>query len=268
MNVASFYNIRLLDEWAEKDTFVHRIHPLAKVLTTLIFLVITVSYPKYVLAGLIPLLFYPVILSAVGEIPAGSIGKRILPVLPLIIGLGIFNPILDRVPAVVLPWAVISGGWISYASLLLKGILTASAAILLIGTTGLGGIAYALRLLRVPKIMILQLLLTYRYISVLVEEVGRTIRAYGLRAAGRRGIAPKHWGSLTGQLLLRAMDRAVRLYQAMGCRGFSGEYPTGSYTGFTFTDLLYIFGWSLYFVAIRWVNLPVWIGHIMTGAGK
>ena len=264
----SLYNIRLLDELAEKKTVIHKIHPLAKVMTTGVYLIVTVSFGRYELSGLLPLIFYPIIVIALADIPVIIMAKRVLLVSPLIIGIGVFNPIINQDPMITLPWIVISSGWVSFLSLLVKGILTALAALLLISTTGITKIALALRMIWVPKIFILQFLLTYRYISVLIEEVGRILRAYSLRSPREKGIRFSNWGSLTGQLLIRTLDRAQRVYYSMCCRGFKGEYNVGREIGIQFKDFLYFSGWSVYFLIIRYFNISELIGSLMIGVGK
>ncbi|MDY4970728.1 MAG: energy-coupling factor transporter transmembrane component T, partial [Lachnospiraceae bacterium] len=66
-------------------------------------------------------------------------------------------------------------------TLILKGIFTVLAAYLLIATTTIEKICYALHLLHVPGILITQFLLTYRYVTVLLKEVNRITQAYSLR---------------------------------------------------------------------------------------
>lgn len=83
-----------------------------------------------------------------------------------------------------------SRGWITFASILLKSLLTITAALILICTTGMDKLAAGLRMLKVPRLFVLQLLLTYRYISVLIEEVSRSIRAYKLRAPSKKAFTP------------------------------------------------------------------------------
>lgn len=266
--IASLYNIRLLDELAEKRTIIHDVHPLVKVLTTCFFLVITVSFNKYELSGLLPLFFYPVIVLALADIPLVPLLKRLVIVSPFIIGIGLFNPLFDHNPVVTLPWIQISGGWLSFLSILTKGVLTILAALLLIATTGMTRIAAVLGMLRIPKVFILQLILTYRYISVLIEEVGRTLRAYSLRSRGEKGIRFGDWGSLTGQLLIRTMDRAQRVYYSMCCRGFTGDYHAGAGQRIRVYDIIYLTGWSLYFVAVRYFNIPATLGSLITGVGR
>ncbi|MDO9535800.1 MAG: cobalt ECF transporter T component CbiQ [Bacillota bacterium] len=266
--IKSLYNIRMLDELAEKRTFIHNIHPLIKVLTTCVYLTVTVSFDKYELSGLLPLIFYPVVMITLAEIPMIPILKRMLVVIPLIIGIGIFNPLFDHKPMVVLPWIQISGGWISFFSIMFKGGFTILAALILIATTGMTRIASALRMIRVPRLFVLQLLLTYRYISVLMEEAGRTWNAYMLRAPGQKSVNPKAWGPLAGQMLMRTYDRAQRVYQAMGLRGFNGEYNPGDVKKVTVKDILYFTCWAAFFAVSRYFNLPALIGEVVTGVMK
>lgn len=259
----SLYNMRILDDLARKETTIHRLHPLAKLLTTVSYLTVVVSFGKYEISGLIPLLFYPVMVFVLAELPVGPIIKRMLLASPLIIGIGILNPFFDH-QIFLLSGIEISRGWITFLSLLIKSALTVSAALLLIATTGMDRLAGALRMLKVPRIFVIQLLLTYRYISVLMEEVARTLRAYSLRAPEQKGIHRSAWGSLAGQLLLRTFDRAQRIYEAMCLRGFTGEYHTGNYGKIIVWDLTYIVGWVLFFIATRIYNIPMLIGSLIT----
>lgn len=255
----SSYNMRHLDELAKKETAIHRIHPLAKLITTVAFLTAVASFGKYEISRLMVFFFYPVIVFAFAEIPIAPVLKRILIIEPLIIGIGILNPLFER-NTFVIGGITLSAGWISFLSIFLKCGLTVAAALLLIATTGMDKLAAALRMLKVPQIFVLQLMLTYRYISVLTEEVERMLRAYSLRSPGQRGIHISAWGSFTGQLILRTFDRAQRVYQAMCIRGFTGEYNTGESQKIKAGDFLYMIGWILFFAMARMYNIPLLIG--------
>lgn len=263
----SQYNLRLLDDLARLDSSIHRIHPLIKLMTTIIYLVVVVSFGKYEILGLLPLLFYPVVIIALAELPLWPIVKRILWVEPLIIGIGILNPWFDQ-QVFTVGGLVLSKGWLTFLAICCKGGLTVTAAILLIATTGMDGVAAALRLLRVPRVFVLQLLLTYRYVAVLSGEVGRVLVAYSLRAPRDQGIRWPVLGSLIGQVLLRTFDRAERIYQAMCLRGFAGEYHTGRHPGIRLWDIAYGGGWVLFFGLARAYNLPLLIGVWLTGGGQ
>ncbi len=263
--IESLYEIRFLDELAEKRTVIHNIHPVVKLLTTMIYLVVVVSFDKYEISGLLPLVFYPVVIIALAEIPLLPILKRMLLVAPFAVGIGAFNPFFDHRIVFATDWFVLTGGWVSFFSIIIKSILTVLAALTVIATTGMGRISSALRLLRVPRVFALQLLLTYRYISVLMAEVARVLRAYHMRAPLHKGVKPNAWGSLAGNLLIRTFERAQNVYQAMVLRGFTGEYNTGSAKKITMTDILYLIGWTFFFAAARLFDIPALMGSLVTG---
>lgn len=261
----SVFNLLYFDELAQYKTWVHGIHPLSKLLVTIVYILAVVSFGKHDILKLLPFTFYPVLVISSGELPLMPLLKRIIPALPFVIGIGIFNPLFDRSVRAVIFLFPVSGGWISFASLAIKCMLTVVAALLLLATTGMGPIAQALGMLRVPKIFVLQLLLTYRYIVILAEEVQKVIQGYTLRAPGQKGVVLKVWGSLGGQLLFRTYDRGERLYQAMKLRGFKGEYITGSTGKLSLKDLTYLVCWVCFFAAARLYNLPALLGAVITG---
>jgi cobalt/nickel transport system permease protein len=165
-------------------------------------------------------------LLTVGEIPLGFILRKVALVSPFAIFIGIFNPLLDTRQFALLPDITISAGWISYASILLKFILTVSTALLLIATTSFPTVCHALRKIGVPSLFVSQLLFLYRYIFVLTEEAMRIVRARDMRSFGRRGTGIKIFVRITGVLFLRTVERAERIYFAMLARGFKGDMPT------------------------------------------
>lgn len=260
----SLYNMRLLDDLARQETVIHRLHPLMKLLTTVSYLTVVVSFGRYEIGGLLPFFLYPVMIFTLAEIPLKPIFIRILLVSPFIIGIGILNPFFDH-QIYLLGGREISRGWVTFLAILIKSGLTVTAALLLIATTGMDRLAGALRMLKVPRVFVLQLLLTYRYISVLMEEVARSLRAYSMRAPNQKGVHRSAWGSLAGQLILRTFDRAQRIYEAMCLRGFTGEYNTGGFASIRGWDLAYLIGWVIFFAAARIYNIPMVLGSLITG---
>jgi cobalt/nickel transport system permease protein len=260
----TLYKMRLLDDLAQKETFIQRVHPLFKLLTTVVYLTVVVSLGRDEIGRLLPFLFYPILIFALAEIPVVPILKRVSLVIPFVIGIGILNPVFDQ-HTIFFFGMTISRGWFTFVSIIIKSGLTVLASILLIATTGIDQLAAALRMLRVPKIFVLQLILTYRYISVLVEELSRMMMAYSMRAPEQKGIHPRVWGSFAGQLLLRTFDRAQRVYQSMNLRGFTGEYHTGKPTKVCLKDVFYFVGWSSFFILARMVHIPNLIGAFLTG---
>lgn len=253
-----------MDELAKMDSPIHRRHPLVKLLVTILYIFIVVSFPKDQLSAMLPMLIYPALLFTVSGITMRTCLYKLRFILPLICAVGIWNPILDRTPVLMIGRVVITGGMISFLTLLLKGVLSLMASFLLIATTGIEQICYAFSLLKVPDILVTQLLITYRYISLLLHETGTMMNAYSLRAPGQKGLHISSWGSFVGQLLIRSMDRAQNLYQSMQMRGFSGSFYYARRQKASGADLIYFVVWILVFGLMRRINLSVAIGIWMT----
>lgn len=258
----AFHEIQSLAGMAEEDKWVNRLHPLAKLAVTLAYIGTVVSFDKYNLNGLPAMAVYPVILFIMGEISVREGLYRMRIILPLVCMVGIFNPFFDREVITAAGGIVITGGMLSMLTLILKGVLTVFASYLLIATTTMEKICHALRLLHLPKIFVTQILLIYRYISVLLSEAERITQAYSLRAPGQRGIHIRVWGSLLGQLLLRSMDRAEALYESMCLRGYQGEFYFGRRMRFRGTDLLYLLLWTAVFCVLRFLPVLDLIGRL------
>lgn len=241
-----------------------RRHPTVKLLVTLFYLVILTSFDRSAISQILPLLLFPVMLFAIADVRVWPILRRILMVMPFLIGVGLFSPLLDRQPFVI-GGLIIAHGWLNLISILIKGVLTMTAVLLLISTVGIDQLAVSLRHLRVPRLFVTTLLLIYRYLTVLGGESTRIQRAYALRAPSHNGVRFHVWGSLAGHLLLRSFDRAERVHQAMLLRGFSGEFHTGAPPRLTWPDIIYLIGWCAFFILARSFDLPSLLGSLLTG---
>lgn len=266
LNLAdSLNNIRRFEELSEKGTVIHRLHPASKIITTVIYTLVVMSFNRYEISGLLPLILYPVFIMALAEIPYKPILRIVLIALPFALCIGIFNVFINNEIAFRIGGIGFSYGFLSLITISLKSVLTVMSALILVSTTSITKIAAELVRIKVPRIFVLQFVLVYRYISVLVEETGRMTRAYSLRSPSQKGINFKDLGSLIGHLLLRTFDRADRIYSAMCCRGFNGEYNVGYSEKVKGQDYLYIIVCVLFFLMVRLLNISVLIGLFMTG---
>jgi cobalt/nickel transport system permease protein len=192
-----------------------------------------------------------------------SLRKGTLIMLPLVLAVGLFNPFFDREIVLTLGSLPVSGGVISMLTLMLKGVLALTASFLLMATTGIDGLCAALRQLHVPGVLVTLLLLTYRYVGVMTEEVGVMTTAYHLRAPGQKGIHHSAWGSFLGQLLLRSMDRAGELYSSMLLRGFRDEFPYAESRNCTWRDAVWFTLCTGAFLFCRFVNAAQLLGSLV-----
>lgn len=259
------FDIGYMDTLASGDSSLHRLDPGAKLITTLVFIVAVVSFDKYTLSALIPFLIYPAVLISAGNLPLGYILKKLLVVSPFAILAGIFNPFMDRGILFNIGSIGISGGWISFLSILLRFVLTVTAALILVSLTGFNAVCESLMKLGMPRPFVVQLLFFYRYIFVLTDEAERMARAESLRSFNSRSIQLKTFIFLLGHLLLRTLDRAERIYCAMRCRGFDGHiYIMKSKKG-GYREVVFVLGWSLLFIFLRYYNIPLKLGKVFTG---
>lgn len=262
---SGLYDLGRIDRLAARDTAVHRIDPRAKVLTTLVFLVCVVSFGKYELVAMAPFAIYPLYLAARADLPFGYLGSRMLIAAPFAVMVGMLNPLLDRTEVTVFG-LTLAAGWISFASIILRFLLTTAAALVLVATTGLAAVCAGIERLGAPDVFSTQLLFLYRYIFVLAEEAMTMARARSLRSFAGRGMGVRVYGRMLGQLLIRTYARAQRIYTAMLCRGFDGHVRTLRRLRFTREDWVFVFGWSAVFALLRLVNVPLLLGQLVTGS--
>jgi len=264
----NYLDIRYMDTLASGDTFLHRLDPRAKLITTLLFIVTVVSFDKYTILAFVPFFAYPIILISSGGLPPGYFLKKVIQVAPFAVLIGIFNPIMDREIISHIGSIGISGGWISFLSILIRFLLTVSAALILVALAGFNAVCLALRKFGVPRPFVVQLLFFYRYIFVLVDEAERMEMARSLRSFNSRSRPFKIFISIIGHLLLRSFDRAERIYLAMRCRGFDGNIRLIRDLKAGWKDFAFVAGWTLLFAAFRMNNISVRLGEIVMEALK
>lgn len=177
-------NVHRLDDLAARGTALTRLPPLPKLLAVLVYLCVTLSFQKYALTGLLGMALWPILLYEIDDLSIVKTLRQCWAVVALLVLVGIANLFFDCAPVLTLGPVVLSGG---------------AVTLLVLVTT---------------------ILLTYRYIVLLLQEGNRISTAYALRAPGEKGIHFRAWGSLLGQLLLRSVDRAQLVYESMMLRGY------------------------------------------------
>lgn len=245
MNLYSSYaKITLLEDVAEKNTCIHRLHPFTKLVCTLCYLIAVVSFPSGQPGKLLFFIFYPALLLPLAEIPFRLFFQRLLLALPFCL-LGGLSNLFNTLPAFSAGVFVITQGMLACTSILVKTLLCVCAVLLLAASTPMSLLAAALRRCHVPAVFILLLMMIYRYISLLLEEAGRMYMAYRLRSGRTAGVALQDCGSFVGSLLLRSFDRAERVWTAMQCRsGGSASLPPSP--AWNIGDIFYISGVLLF----------------------
>lgn len=253
-----------MDDLGRMDSPIHRLDARAKVVTTAMFVVVVMSFPRHELSALMPLFLYPFVLVARGNLPAGYLLRKVAVAAPFALFVGVFNPLMDRQPVAAIGSHLIAGGWLSFASIMLRFMLTVSAALILLACTGIHRLCAGMERLGVPKVFAVQVLFLYRYFFVIGAEGLRMWRGVQMRSAGGAALPLRTYGSLLGHLLLRSMDRAQRVYRAMAARGFDGEVRVLRTPAPGWRDIAFVTAWTAFFVAARLWNLAGLLGLWIT----
>lgn len=232
----------------------------ACLLITLVYLAVMLSVPLQQLSRLVWMAAYPIVWSSLAGVGYGRLFVQSLYALPFIVFVGIFNPVFDTAPAFSVGGVSVSQGWVSFVSILLRGMLSVQAVLLLLRVCGFTRICHTLRRWHVPAVFVAQLMLVYRYLGVLLEELRTMSRARMARAYGQRHLSLSLWGTMAGQLFLRSVERAGRVHRSMLARGFNGTMPSYAGTcgyGQTATGSrgLWVAGWTVVFAALRFAPL-------------
>ena len=147
------------------------------------------SVPLCRLPELLLFFVFPIVACAMGGLSYGTIFRRSLVVLPFVVFIGVFNLFYDREPVFRIGTLAVTAGWVSFLSIVLRGLLSVQALLVLIGSTGYYGLCRSMQRLGVPAVFTTQLLFVYRYLFVLIEE-GRGHAAGPRREEFRPQILP------------------------------------------------------------------------------
>ena len=262
--------IDTLEQLSYKQSVIHQIHPMAKLISALVYIITVISFSYKDTSGLMPFIFYPVILMSLAGISYKPLLQRLIIALPFSLMGGLSNVIFMRNIDFYIGSFAVTDGMISFVCIMLKTFLTVFAALILISTTPFTEITRRLNMLFVPKILCLLLVMTYRYLSVLLNEAFTMYTAYILRSYSvnnkkknkQKGIKLKDMGVFLGQLILRSFDHAERVYNSMKCRGFDGIYH-GKHIKLRGSDIFFIVIISGLAVFLRFFNLSLFFGKIL-----
>ncbi|MGI8730072.1 MAG: cobalt ECF transporter T component CbiQ, partial [Solirubrobacteraceae bacterium] len=206
----------------------HRLDPRAKVVGLLSVTIVAVSAPLAlwpvfaVCAGV--LACYAVI----GRVRPRDLWRRVRVVLPFVLAVGALVPFVrtggDSYDLGLL--TAHEAGLAVFLTVGAKAVIGTLSAALLGTTTTFPQVLRALEALRAPRLFVLIAAFMYRYLFVIVEEVGRMrssllSRGYHPRNALQAG----PMGRVATAMFLRTYGRGERVYQAMLARGYEGTMP-------------------------------------------
>lgn len=260
---ASIRSVYSLEQLAGQDTVIHRLHPMVKLVSTLVCIITVVSFDRYDLGRLVPYIFYPTVLIALAGIPYAMLLRRFAVALPFCLFAGLSNVFFDRAPVMLSADFVISSGVVSFAAILFRTYLCVMAVLILAATTPVSELSNQLRRLHVPGMLVTMLEMTYRFLGTLVNEATSMQRAVLLRSGEKSKLEMRHMGSFFGQLLLRTLDRADRVYNAMNCRGYALSATYRPDRSAVAGDYLFLAVTCCLLIVFRLVDGPVLLSSLL-----
>ena len=214
------------EEFSSGNSLIHDLDPRIKIIVAALFS-ITVAVADRAEVLLLALLFSAccVILSS---LPLLRVMRRLLLVNGFILLLWIVLPFTypGRTLFSVGPFGATTEG-VRYAlTITIKSNTIILACIALLGTTSIFTLVHALRHLHIPDKLVQLLFFSYRYIHVIHLEYLRLLNAMKVRCFHPRSNLRtyKAYAYLVGMMLLNSYDRSERVYDAMLCRGFKGQF--------------------------------------------
>jgi cobalt/nickel transport system permease protein len=228
----------IFDRYKAGRSVIHQLDPRTKLVVTVLFTLSNVLLPDGMWVGF--LLVWGVLLfwCHLAKLGWGFTFVRSFVVLPFAVAAITVVFTLPGYPLFTLQvggweFVVSDAGLIRYMSILARSWLSVQAAILLTATTSFPDLAYGLRHLYIPEILVSTISFMVRYLHVLSAEASRLMKARAARSArlpGRKGGGllwrARVTGNMIGQLFVRSYERSDRVFNAMLARGYNGELLT------------------------------------------
>ena len=235
-----------IDKFAYQDSSIHRLDGRVKFIIVLVFTAMVISLPRTSLSILACYLVGPFTVLVWAKIPIRFAFKQILLVSPFVLVLALSCPLYDKTPFTVAfgPFLLqTSLGWMRCLAVLGKFLVTMLALIALVSTTRFSDLLTALQQLGLPKLLIIQLGLLYRYIFVIIDRAHRISRARAGRKLRNLGFIAelKVAAAMLGSLLIRSIDTAEHINIAMQARGFDGSWHSLSKLRIRRADYIFTF---------------------------
>lgn len=235
----ALFDLKWLEDHSYLNTPFHKLHAVIKIVIALLFVVKVAATPVNQVFVLTKLLLLLGVSMYVSKINLKEITKRTIPGLVLVtfFGIGYFFSY---------PW---EKALIMLLGIVIKAYLSIGFVLVVVATTGIDSITQGLMWLRIPRLVLLQLQLTYRYLGRFMDRVTAMSLSYKMRSQGK-GIEKEAWGSFLGHLFLGAMNDAHMVQQSMALRGYHMKSHLHKESGPSWTQWIGV----MIFVAIIFID--------------
>jgi cobalt/nickel transport system permease protein len=216
------------EELAKKNGVLQKLDPRVKIVAILPLIVIAALARRlWVIAALFAI---AVAVAMLSKVPLGTLAKRVwlgvltftgsisLPALFLIPGQAIYTlPLLG--------WSVTAHGLRAAMYLIMRAETAATFSVLLVLCTPWSNLLKALRVLRLPIVLVVILGMTYRYIFLLLRNAHDMFKSRKSRMIGRLDGREQRRAvtASAGVLISKTLQLSGDVYLGMRSRGFQGE---------------------------------------------
>jgi len=240
------------------DSRAHHLDPRAKIVGLLSITIVAVSAPLEFWPVYAVCVAVLVAYATVARVRPRDVWRRVRVVLPLVLVVGALVPFVRKGGAAYdlgLLTAHETGLEICLA-VSAKAIIGTLSAALLGMTTTFPAVLRGLEALRVPRLFVLIAAFMYRYLFVIVEEMGRMRAALVSRGYNpRNALQAGPMGRMATAMFLRTFSRGERVYHAMLARGYDGAMPQLVPLSFGRVDAGFIAAVLLVIVPLRLIEL-------------
>ena len=229
-----------LEEFAQGYSLFHRLDPRVKLLAAFFWSCMIAASDH------LPLLVWALgcslALAAVARLPARKLCVRFAPVNAFIALFWLTLPILPGESVFSLgPLHVSREGLLLALRITLKCNAILLAVTALLGTSTVFALVRALRRLALPEKLVQMFFFTFRYFQLIHAEYLRLREAMRARCftPGANLHSYKSYAQLMGMMLVRSLDRAERVREAMLCRGYAGKFVAFDHFSLKRQDLIF-----------------------------
>jgi cobalt/nickel transport system permease protein len=220
------HSLELTGVAGDPESPIHRLDPRAKILGLLGVTVVAVSTPVDLWPIYLACLVALGSVAAVARVPAGQLWRRARFVLALVLLAALFLPFVRSGGEAwsLGPLTVHEAGLERAGAVGAKAMIGVAAAVLLGATTSFASVLSGLRAMRAPRLLVLIAGFMYRYLYVIVEEMGRMRASLAARAyRPRHALHAGPVGRMATAMFIRTYQRGERVHRAMLARGYDGE---------------------------------------------
>jgi len=248
------------EELAKKNGLLQKLDPRVKIAAVLPLIVVAALARR--LWVIVALFAAAVVLALLSKVPLATLAKRVwlgvltftgfisFPALFLTPGQAIYTlPLLG--------WTVTEHGLRAAMYLIMRAETAATFSVLLVLCTSWSNVLKALRVLRLPVVLVVILGMTYRYIFLLLRNAHDMFMSRKSRMVGHLDGREQRRAATAsaGVLMSRTIQLSGDVYLAMRSRGFQGEvYVLDEFQ-------THWFDWAMLAVFITIALLAFWLGR-------